>query len=176
MRELGPSIVALAFALSPEMAVAQGDQASDLAALIECRADVQAWNDLAFSLMEGWTAAAALGWKARPSDNPFLQEYDLPQSIGVFGHNTDRIALTATGPMAVLDDVTPATLAAELGITPTIASPEKFLGEKVIVEKREEDGGMVFITRVSLNVSSVVTHPGLTLAGCSYSIQTSETQ
>jgi hypothetical protein len=176
MREPGPSIVALAFALSLEMAAAQGDQAPDIAALIECRADVQAWNGLAFSLMEGSAAAEALGWRARPSDNPFLQEYDLPASIGVFGHHTERIALTATGPMAVLDGVAPAALAAVLGIKPIVASPEKFLGEKVIVEKREDDGGMVFVTRVSLNVSSVVTHPGLTLAGCSYSIETSQTE
>jgi hypothetical protein len=148
----------------------------DLVALIECRADVQAWNGLAFTLMDGPAAAEALGWKARPSENPFLQEYDLPASIGVFGHGTSRIALTATGPMAVLDGVAPAELAAELGITPVVTSPEKFLGEKVIVDKREEEGGTIFVTRISLNVSSVVTHPGLTLAGCSYSIEAAETQ
>jgi hypothetical protein len=176
MRELGPSIVAAAFVLSLGMAAAQGDQTLDLAALIECRADAQTWNGLAFSLMDGPAAAEALGWSARSSDNPFLQEYDLPASIGVFGRHADRLALTATGPMAVLDDITPAALAAELGITPIVTSPERFLGEKVIVDKREEEGGTIFVTRISLNVSSVVTHPGLTLAGCSYRLETSETQ
>jgi hypothetical protein len=169
-------IVVAAFVLSADNAAAQGDQPPDLVALIECRADAQDWNGLALSLMDGPAAMEALGWRERASDNPFLQEYDLPASIGVFGHHTERIALTATGPMAVLDDIAPAALAVELDIAPIVASPEKFLGERVIADKRETEGGTVFVTRVSLNVSSVTTHPGLTLAGCSYSIETSQTQ
>ena len=162
----------VALATLPVTTTARGEEVPDLAALIECRADVQAWNRLAFSLMEGPAAVETLGWSVRPSDNPFLQEYDLPGSIQVFGRETSHIALTATGPMAVLDGVTPAALATELGITPTIASPEKFLGEKVIVDKREEDDGTVFVTRITLNVSTVTTHPQLTFAGCSYVLET----
>ena len=107
----------------------------------------------------------------RPQDNPFLKEYRLPAAIGVFGHDIDRVAITASGPMAVLDAVAPDELAKKLGITPEIATAAKFLGEKVVLEAKEEDLGMVFETRVALNVSTVDSHPGKTLAGCSYKIE-----
>lgn len=146
--------------------------AVNLAALVECRADVRAWGALAFPLTEGQAAAEAIGWKERVSDNPFLKEYDLAAPVAVFGRSTSRIALTANGPLAVLEGVAPATLAAELGITPTIATSEKFLGEKVVFEASETSEGTRFTTRIALNVSTVDTHPGMTLAGCSYVVET----
>jgi hypothetical protein len=176
MRTASIRFAVAALALLPAVAAAQGDQPPDLAALIECRADLQAWNGPAFSLMGGPGAVEALGWTARPSDNPFLQEYDLPAPIHAFGRETSRIALTATGPMAVFGGMSPAGLATELGVTPIVTSPEKFVGEKVVVDKREDDGGTVLVTRVTLNVSSVTTHPGLTLAGCSYVLETAAAQ
>lgn len=148
----------------------------DIAALIECRADVQAWGALAFPLMEGPAVAESMGLKERASDNPFLKEYDLAAPVTVFGRSTSRIAMTASGPMAVLDDVRPEVLAAELGVMPTIATPQKFLGEKVVMEKSETSEGMRFDTRITLNVSTVDTHPGLTLAGCSYVVETSSAE
>lgn len=169
------SFLAVLAALSglPFAAAAQDAGVPDLAALIECRAGVRDWGRLAFSLMEGPAAAEALGWKLRTSDNPFLQEYDLPRAVEVFRRSAARIALTANGPMAVLDGVSPAALASELGIEPALSSSEKFLAERVIAESRDEEGGTVFRARVALNVSSVATHPDVTLAGCSYELQTS---
>ena len=175
MRSAGVLTVLAALTGLPFAAAAQ-DGAPDLAALIECRADVRDWGRLAFSLMEAPAVAEALGWKQRASDNPLLQEYGLPRAIRVFGRSATRIALTATGPMAVLEGVDPAALASELGIGPTVSSSEKFLGEKVIAETREEEGGSVFRTRIALNVSSVAPHPNVTLAGCSYVLQTSSAQ
>jgi hypothetical protein len=170
------SVLAISAAL-PVAAAAQSDgPVPDLAALIECRADVQAWGALAFPLMEGPATVEALGWRERASENPFLKEFDLPAAVGVFGRSTERIAVTATGPMAVLDGVTPEELAAELGIAPTVSTPGKFLGEKVVFEKSEEADGIRFQTRITLNVSNVDTDPGLTLAGCSYVVETSEAQ
>ena len=176
MPEFDFRLFAAALAILPAATVARSDEALDLEALIECRADIQAWNRLAFSLMEGRAAAEALGWSTRPSENPFLQEYDLSAPIQVFGRATAHIALTATGPMAVLVAVSPEDLSAELGVTPIVTSPEKFLGEKVIVDKRDEDGGTVFVTRIALNVSTVTTHPELTFAGCSYVLDTTVPQ
>ncbi len=145
--------------------------AVDLASLIECRVDARTYNGFAFWLAGEPGAAETLGWREIASDNPFLKEYRLPAAIGVFGHHIDRVAFTASGPMAVLDAVAPAELAKKLAITPEIASAGKFLGEKVVLEAKEEDLGMVFETRVALNVSTVDSHPGKTLAGCSYKIE-----
>ncbi len=157
-------------------AVLGQDGLPDIAALIECRADVQAWGALAFPLSEGPAGAEAMGWKERASDNPFLKEYDLAPPVAVFGRSTRRVAMTATGPMAVLESVAPEALAAELGVTPTIATEHKFLGEKVVLEKSETSEGIRFDTRIALNVSTVDTHPGLVLAGCSYVVETSSAE
>nr|WP_292512848.1 hypothetical protein [Mesorhizobium sp.] len=142
----------------------------DLAALIECRADVPAYNGLAFWLSGEPGAPAKLGWKDVPAGNPFLRQYELPATVGVFGYETSSIVFTATGPMAVLDGVSAPDLARELGIAPEVATPEKFLGEKIVVESSEEADGMTFSTRIALNVSTVDSHPGKVLAGCSYAL------
>jgi len=144
--------------------------ALDLAALIECRADVPAYNGFALWLAGEPGAAERLGWKEVASGNPFLREYELPTRIRVFGRETASIVFTATGPMAVLDDVFAPDLAQALGVTAQISTPEKFLGEKVVVESSEEADGMTFATRIALNVSTVESHPGKTLAGCSYTL------
>ena len=78
--------------------------------------------------------------------------------------------------MAMLEGVDPAALASELGVAPAASSPDKFLGEKMIAEKHEEEGGTLFHSRITLNVSSVTTHPGVTFVGCSYALDTSQAQ
>lgn len=171
MSRLLPLPVVVAIVALPDAVFAQ-TALPEIAALIECRADVQAWGALAFPLAEGPAAAEAMGLKERASDNPFLREYDLVAPVAVFGRSTSRVAMTATGPMAVLDGVAPETLAAELGVTPMIATAQKFLGEKVVLEKSETSEGLRFDTRIALNVSTVDTHPGLTLADCSYVVET----
>ncbi|RWK93490.1 MAG: hypothetical protein EOR45_26830 [Mesorhizobium sp.] len=142
----------------------------DLAALIECRADVPAYNGLAFWLSGEAGAAEKLGWKEVPAGNPFLRQYELPATVRVFGYETASIVFTATGPLAALDGVSAPDLARELGISPEVATPEKFLGEKIVVESSEEADGMTFSTRIGLNVSTVDSHPGKVLAGCSYAL------
>ena len=106
-----------------------------------------------------------------PSDNPFLDEYRLASPVNAFGHATSNIAFTATGPMAVLDDVSPEALANSLGLTVGLANAGKFMAEKVIVDTRDIEAGTTFSTYVTLNVSNVDTHPGKTLAGCSYKLE-----
>ena len=92
--------------------------------------------------------------------------------VGVFGHATSSIAFTATGPMAILDNVEPEALARELGLTVSLANAGKFMAEKVMVDSKEVDGeGTTFSTFIALNVSNVDTHPGKTLAGCSYNLE-----
>lgn len=162
----------LLLAIGEPAAAQEFDPASvDLPALIECRAGVEDYNGFAFWLAGDPTAASQLGWNEAATDNPFLKEYSLPQPVIVFGREASSVVFTATGPMAVLDGAVSRDVAKELGIVPMVDSGEKFLGEKVVLEESEQSGESTFVTRVSLNVSTVESHPGRTLAGCSYSIE-----
>jgi hypothetical protein len=108
----------------------------DLASLIECRADARSYNSFALWLAGEPEAAEALGWQEVASDNPFLKEYRLPAAIGVFGHGADRIAFTASGPMAVLDAVEPAELAAKLELGPRSPRPVNSWGRRSCWRRR----------------------------------------
>ncbi|RWB02504.1 MAG: hypothetical protein EOQ39_32450 [Mesorhizobium sp.] len=143
----------------------------DLPALIECRADVPTYNDFALWLSSAPGAVETLGWKEVDSGNPFLSQYELPAKIRVFNRETGSIVFTAAGPMAVLDGVAAPELAKELNVVAVYSTPQKFLGEKVVVQNTEESEGLTFSTDVKLNVSTVESHPGKTLAGCSYTLE-----
>ena len=147
----------------------------DMAKLIECRTyDVPSYNALAFWLMEdeGKAARARFGLVEEKSANPMLQAYALKAPLSVFGRQTRHIVFTSSGPMAVLDEADPHPLARELGVAAVVDQPGKFLGERQIAAASEKDAGtgMIFNSRIALNVSTVTSHPGKTLAGCSYVI------
>ncbi|MET2830108.1 hypothetical protein [Mesorhizobium shangrilense] len=129
-----------------------------------------AYNGFALWLSGEPGAAGTLGWKEVPSGNPFLRQYQLPAAVHVFGRGTGTIVFTATGPMAVLDGIAAPDLARELDVAATVSTPDKFLGEKVIVESTEDTGDVSLATHITLNVSTVESHPGKTLAGCPYAI------
>lgn len=105
----------LALAVLASLAVAKTDDydpaSLDLAALIECRADVSAYTGYALWLAGDPGAASTLGWKEVPSGNAFLRQYRLPAPTRVFGRETATIVFTASGPMAVLDGIAAADLA-----------------------------------------------------------------
>jgi hypothetical protein len=155
----------------PAMAQEFDPATLDLAALVECRADLPAYNNFAFWLAGTPDAAERLGWRQVETDNPFLQQYEMDRPVTVFGRPTQTIAFTSTGPMAVLDGVATQDLAGELGIVPVVSTGEKVLGEKVVAEKSETADGVTYATRISLNVSTVDTHPGKVLAGCSFALE-----
>lgn len=148
----------------------------DLAKLIECTTyDVPSYNNFALWLTGPDSAAAMkqLGLSELPSDNPFLREFQLSSPVTVFGRQTARIVFASTGPLAVLDEADPHPLAKQLGVIASVDQPNKFLGEKVVLSQKDqqENSDTVLETRISLNVSTVDTHPDKTLAGCSYSIE-----
>ncbi|MET0575227.1 MAG: hypothetical protein ABWZ83_05150 [Mesorhizobium sp.] len=91
----------------------------DLAGLIECRADVKDYNRFAFWLTgEENDALRKLGWTEMDSGNPLLGQFKLPKPVSVFGYETDSVVFTSSGPMAVLDNVSPQGLTDKLGISP----------------------------------------------------------
>ncbi|MER9244656.1 hypothetical protein [Mesorhizobium sp. M0590] len=81
----------------------------------------------------------------------------MPAPLRVFGRETASVVFAASGPMAVLDGVSAPDLARELGIAPELAPPDKFLGEKVLVESSEEADGMTF-PRASRSMSQPLIH------------------
>ncbi|USQ95652.1 hypothetical protein [Caulobacter sp. RL271] len=147
----------------------------DLAKLIACRTYQPAqYNALAFWMAEddGKAALAHLGLSETPSANPMLRTFTLKAPLTVFGRQTRQIAFASSGPLAILDEADPHPLARELGVKAAVDTPGKFLGEREIsaASEKDEKTGMTFSSRVALNVSTVTSHPGKTLAGCSYVI------
>ncbi|MFD2057393.1 hypothetical protein ACFSQT_31205 [Mesorhizobium calcicola] len=170
MRGPGRYLAPLLLLAAPAMAENFDPASLDLAALIECRADVPAYNGFALWLSGAPGAVGKLGWKEVATGNPFLVQYELPVPLRVFGREAGSVVFTATAPMAVFDGIAAPDLAKELKVTPTISTPGKFLGEKVVAESTEDAGGVSLATRITLNVSTVESHPGKTLAGCSYAL------
>jgi hypothetical protein len=147
----------------------------DLPRLIACDGyDVPGYNAFAMWMWDNAARAKSVGLTKEPSGNIMLSQYRLTSPITVFGRQTSTIVFSNSGPLAVFDEADPHPLAKQLGIDPAIDTPGKFMGEKVMAqsEKRFEDTEIIFRTRITLNVSTVTSHPGKTLAGCSYRIDT----
>jgi hypothetical protein len=173
---IGAASLGPATAFARDAADAIDPTAIDLAKLIECRTyDVPSYNGLAFWLAgdEAAQARAHLGLTEEKTANFMLKAYALKTPITVFGRQTRHIVFNSSGPMAVLDDADPHPLAKQLEIQPAIDQPGKFLGEREIstTSDKGEAGGFTYKTRITLNVSTVTSHPGKTLAGCSYSFE-----
>jgi hypothetical protein len=147
----------------------------DLAGLIECRRELADFHYLAPALVEP-LQAVALGWRPLPQANLFMTEFMLNTPISVFGHSTDHIAFTGDSIIAILDLADPRPLAKQLELETAVDTPTKAMFGKELRshEQRDEASGMTLIDSVVLNVSNVSSHPGKTLVGCSYIIDTLE--
>ena len=170
----------LALALSPAVAAAADGAATkaaapDLSALIECRlghADFMAY----MPVLQDPLKAVALGWRPLPQSNPFMVEYRLNAPVTVFGRSSDHIAFAGEGVVAVLDLPDPRVLARELQLETAIDTPQKVLAGK---EARATvldgpDGSPGWVETAVITASNVDSHPGQTLAGCSYSLDAPE--
>lgn len=143
----------------------------DLEKMIRCEMEARDYNGFAMWFATEPEAARQLGWTPVAQDNPLLSQFALSTPVNVFGQETETIAFTATGPLAVLRNIEAGELAASLDVQSIHDAAGKFLGEKVLVQETEDVGGTTIETTVSLNVSTVDTHPGVTLAGCSYRVE-----
>jgi hypothetical protein len=65
-------------------------------------------------------ALEKLGSQEVESGNPYLGQFKLPAPVEAFGHQTNIVVFTSSGPMAVLDDLSPQALADKLGVTPSL--------------------------------------------------------
>ena len=147
----------------------------DLAALVECRA-----READFAAVQPVLAdplkAVALGWRPLPQANLFMTEYALNTPIQVFGRSVSQIAFSGTSVMAIVDLPDPRVLARELQLEQGVDTPEKVMyGREVLSEDTTDPKtGEPMIESVILSVSNVKSHPGKTLAGCSYSLDLPE--
>lgn len=164
------ALLALALSTMSATTAAQDAVAPDLPALIECRATYEAFMGLV-PVQADPLAAVSLGWRPQPQANLFMVEYQLNTPIEVFGHRTTHIAFAGDAILAVLDLEDPRVLARELQLETGIDTPEKVLfGLEVRAEEvAGADGQPAWIDSAVINVSNVDSHPGKTLAGCSYS-------
>jgi hypothetical protein len=158
-------------ALCLPLSASAQDPRPDLPALIECRGDLGRLAALA-PMLEDPLKAVAMGWEPLPQANMFMSEYRLLAPIRVFGHDTDHIAFSGSGVVAVLDLPDPRPLAQQLALETAVDTPAKAMfGKEVRSEEiRDPAAGEVLIDSAVLNVSNVSSHPGKTLAGCSYSL------
>lgn len=169
-----PSFAPLLALCLPLAATAQ-EARPDLAALIECRGDLGQLAALA-PMLEDPLKAVAQGWQPLPQANMFMSEYRLLTPIRVFGQDTDHIAFSGGGVVAVLDLADPRPLAKQLALETAVDTPTKAMfGKEVRSEEvRDPASGKALIDSAVLNVSNVSSHPGKTLAGCSYSLDLAE--
>ncbi|MDG2526173.1 hypothetical protein P6166_12490 [Stenotrophomonas sp. HITSZ_GD] len=147
----------------------------DLAALIECRA-----READFAALQPVLAdplkAVALGWRPLPQGNLFMTEYALNTPITVFGHPSSQIAFSGPSVMAILDLPDPRPLARQLQLEEGVDTAEKVMYGREVLSQDTTDPrtGEAMIESIVLSVSNVKSHPGKTLAGCSYSLDLPE--
>lgn len=147
----------------------------DLPALIECRQGVADQAALA-PLLSDPLKAVAQGLQPLPQGNQFMSEYRLAHPISVFGVNTERVAVAGASVMAILDQADPRPLAKRLELETGYDQDGKFMAGREVVSRDVTDPrtGEAQIESIILSVSTVASHPGKTLAGCTYSLDLPE--
>lgn len=143
----------------------------DFPALIECRQSLADHGVLA-ALATDPLKAVAQGLQPLPQQNRFMTEYRLTTPMTVFGQSTEHIALAGASVMAVLDLPDPRPLAAKLNLETAYDADGKFMAGREVVSRDATDPrtGEPMIESIILSVSTVQSHPGQTLAGCTYSL------
>ncbi|MDQ7760307.1 hypothetical protein RAB70_11245 [Xanthomonas sontii] len=151
------------------------DPAIDLPGLLECRKHEADFAALA-PLLADPLKAVAHGWRPLPQSNLFMTEYALTRPIQVFGYSSERIAFSGASVMAILDLPDPRPLAKRLNLEAAVDTPKKAMFGREVLSRDVHDPktGEPMIESIILSVSTVKSHPGKTLAGCSYSLDLPE--
>jgi hypothetical protein len=83
------------------------------------------------------------------------------------------VALASSAMLAVLDQVKPQDAAQRLGIEEALRDDDfKYMAMRVAHDTQEQVGSSTHNTVISHEVSTVITHPGQVLVGCSYHVNT----
>jgi hypothetical protein len=146
----------------------EGAPAIDLPKLIECRAEMADYTQLATKIGADGDGSP-LGWTKIKQPNGFIAEYQLPKPIVVFGgYKTRRIAFSASGILAILEhgQVKPEALATKLHLEPVQVGGNRLIYAKVVKNDTDDVASIV----IRLNVSTLDSHSGKTFAGCEYQL------
>nr|WP_320131419.1 hypothetical protein [uncultured Holophaga sp.] len=143
----------------------------DLACLIEGKGRAVADYHTQAGILQDPALRKRLGIRKLENGNPFMEEYRLPSPIEVFGHRTDRIALAGSGILAILPGVDPDRMARELHLPESYRSGTKVMFARVITDRLEDEGGLRTQVKITLNLSTVTTHPGCVLVGTDYRLE-----
>jgi hypothetical protein len=200
LRTFAASVAVLTLALGATQIRAAEEEARDPSTIseadaINCYIGAPEYNGFALSIEGEDSIARARKWRKIESNNPFMNEYELPEPILVTGnYSTRRIAFTSNAIIAILDlaDPTPLAKAEQIEnaydpgplIDALVASGKvtrqqaeaeikfhKFLGERIIVETVEgapEEQSYNVHTTIARTISNATTHPGKTFYGCTY--------
>ena len=143
----------------------------DLPALIECRQRVADYDAVA-PVVADPLKAVANGLQPLEQRNQFMSEYRLANPITVFGQRAEYITVSGASIMAILDVADPRPLAKGLALEDGVDNPDKFMAGREVVARDVTDPrtGEPMIESIILSVSTVKSHPGKTLAGCTYSL------
>ena len=143
----------------------------DLSALIECRQSVSDYDAVA-PVVADPLKAVANGLQPLPQTNQFMSEFRLAAPITVFGERAEYITVAGASIMAILDLADPRPLAKRLALEDGVDTPVKFMAGRELVSRDITDPrtGEALIESVILSLSTVKSHPGKTLAGCTYSL------
>lgn len=148
-----------------------------LDALLECRADIEQFSAL-IGPVDDPLQAVALGWAPQPRSNPFMAEYRLNTPASAHGHQSDWLAISGGTVMLVLDQasITPQALAQALSLEVVVDEEDKFMAgrEQVSRDRPDPQGGPMLIESAVIGVSTVNSHPGKILLGCTYSLDVPE--
>jgi hypothetical protein len=171
IRPLLPILLGLVLIVGKAMAV-EPPAAPDLPALIECKQDIGTYARSIVPLLNDPAAVKALGWQTLPRTNQFMTEFQLPAPISVFGASSDHITISGGTIMVLLDSPDPRTLAKQLQLETGVDTPEKFMAGREVASRDivTPATGEKMIESVILSVSDVRSHPGKTLAGCTYDL------
>lgn len=147
----------------------------DLTALIECRQSVSDYDAVA-PVVADPLKAVANGLQPLPQTNQFMSEFRLAAPITVFGERAEYITVAGASIMAILDLADPRPLAKRLALEDGVDTPVKFMAGRELVSRDVTDPrtGEALIESVILSLSTVKSHPGKTLAGCTYSLDLPE--
>ena len=159
-------------ALSPLTSVAAPAPVQlDLPALIECRQRVADYDAVA-PVVADPLKAVANGLQPLEQRNQFMAEFRLASPITVFGQRAEFITVSGASIMAILDVADPRPLAKRLKLEDGVDNPGKFMAGREVAARDVTDPrtGEPMIESIILSVSTVQSHPGKTLAGCTYSL------
>ncbi len=145
--------------------------------VVSCLIDVPTYIRFVFWFHDNKEALKLYGMTPiHGGENPFLAEYRLAKPITVFGHSTTHVAFSSSALLAVLSGVTPQAIAEQLEVEDGGDFMGKYLAQRILSEDpfEEKDLNLKGVRRVSLNVSTVTSHPDRVFVGCSYRMEYDE--